>query len=208
MTPKLYSISEFLTIREKCFFCQKKLRPLIINFTGRQQKELPLINATLNENKFVFPLEHTTADYSIGMITTIEVSNNNLIFETVQNSFISTTPMTDQLLAGSTLRDFDVHLELYCSNKNCRMRYYLSSDILTFHFHDSKLFWVISPVQLFLESFRLNDLIINNDHSSQTTYIYSKGDDYTSPIKLPLIDFNLFGPDKLLNRIQTLVIFN
>lgn len=202
---KHYSnILEFTKVKETCLFCQSPLRAVLTNFIGPRKNGIPIINAPLKDDKFIFDLRHTTETYSIEARGIIDINTNVLKFEITNPT---ETPTTDQALARQAFGDLKPHVELYCPNKRCDVKYNLCSDVFTWR-HSAIRGDKIMPLKLYLECFKTGKLNVQNDCFQNMTFIYSIANEDADPISVPMLDFEEMGRDKLLVRIKTLVVWS
>jgi len=197
------NILEFTKLKEKCLFCRGPLRACLTNFIGYRKNGLPILNEPIENGRFVFFINHTTQNYDVQADVVIDAVNNKLILTLPEGSL---TEELDQYVAIQAFDDLRPHIELSCINKFCKNQYYLSTSI----FRIGNIFnnkWIISPPKLFLESFRTNSLLVQNDWLREETNIYFIANEDAEPIKVSLMDFEEMGSEKLLTRIQTYVVF-
>jgi hypothetical protein len=204
------NILDFTQIKETCLFCQQQLRPFLTNFTGFHKISLAILNASIASNRFSFPISHTTESYDIHANAAIDIVKNKLI---ITGSAGSPMSLLDQYVAKQALDDLRPYIQLTCHNKHCKYEYYLSSSILRIGMgnlmHNTNNGWTIEPIKLCYETFQTHNLVIQNDWSKEETLIYSINNEEAIPIKvIPIIDFNELGSEKLLQRIQTYVIYS
>lgn len=203
---KHYSnILEFTKVKERCLFCQSSLRTVLTNFIGPRKSGIPIINAPVKDDKFIFDIKHTTETYSIEARGTIDITTNVLTFD---NSRSTETPNADQLLAWQAFQDLKPHVELYCPNRECKVKYNLCSDVLVTRQKAYAIGWKMAPLKLYLECFKTNKLNVQNDCFQNMTFIYSITNEDADPISVPMLDFEKMGKDKLLTRVQTLVVWS
>lgn len=187
-------------------FCQKSLRVCLSNYLNpRANDTLPVIDATMQNNRFDFEIRHTTALYDIKAEAMVDASTNSLVYLVPTDA---ETPGLDQHVVNQALKELRPHIELLCNNAKCKHRYSLSSYTLTSQRRNDVNAWTIGPVKLFLETFRSGKYIVQNDWIKGDTSIYLYDNDAVEPIKTPIIDFEEMGKDRLLNRIRTLVTFS
>lgn len=198
------SILEFTKAKEKCLFCGIALRASLTNFIGVHKNGLPYLNVTIDRARFPFEIKHTTQSYDVRAQCVIDIVTNKMVL-TVPDS---NTPSIDQQVAKQAFIELKPHIELHCPNQKCKNRYTLSSYILDAQKIPGTVAWQIPPLKLFLESFKTNKLVVQNDWIKRDTNIYSIANEDADPIKVPFMDFEAMGKDKLLNRVQTLVTFS
>ena len=215
------TIADFSKIKERCFFCDSPLRCRLSNFT-MMNGEIPIINAPLTDGKFAFRLSRTTSSYTVEASVTIDALKNHLEFKIehftppVRNYyFVGENPTLDTMVARETFIDLLPHVQLYCPRlKSCPFLYTLSSDIfklspaLTTENPSLNKDWVILPIHLHSESFILGQWWIQNDYDRNQTSIYARNKSEAAPLITPIIDFANMGPEKLLTRIKTIVVFS
>jgi hypothetical protein len=186
-------------------FCEHPLRACLTNFLGLHKNGLPYLNATIDSGRFSFVVKHTTETYDIRANGVIDIVTNKLVLTVPPDS---ETPSIDQQVAKQAFVELKPHIELRCPNKKCKHRYTLSSYILDAQKIPGVVAWQISPIKLFLETFNTNKLVVQNDWIKKDTNIYSMINEETEPIKVPFMDFEAMGKDKLLTRVQTIVTFS
>jgi hypothetical protein len=201
------TILEFTKIKEGCLFCQAPLRTVLTNFINPRKARIPVINAPLQDEKFIFDINHTTATYSIEAKGTIDIKENILSFEITNPS---ETLNIDMLLAKKVFIDFHPHVELYCANKKCEVKYNLCSDVFAVeHVKDTdEARWKILPIIFYLECFKTSTINVQNDQYWKKTFIYSVSNEDAEPITIPMLDFEKMGPSKLLTRVQTYTVWS
>ncbi len=179
----------------------------LTNFIGFRDKSIPILNERFDNGRFSFNINHTTESYDISARAVIDTTANILVLKLSDKSV---TEHLDEYVAKQALDDLKPYIELYCPNKKCKYEYYLASYILkinhTFILKDPC--WLIEPPSLFLESFNTHSVVVQNDWIKGETNIYSIAHEDAKPIKVPIIDFEGMGKDKLLTRISTYVTFS
>jgi hypothetical protein len=201
---KFASILEFTDFKKECVFCKKPLRIVLTNFVGLRDDGVPVIKSYLKDNKFQFTINHTTASFDIKADVAIDVETNVISFANFTNGEL---PAIDEYLVKQTFEDYRPHIELYCSNAQCGLIYHLSSDWLR-STRSTTGTWNIIPFHLLLEGARVKSYIIHNYHNHSTTTIYSLRNTESGPLEVPRIDFSTMDKERLINRVQTLVIFS
>lgn len=208
MEDSFKSISDFIKFKEYCVFCKVPLRASVTNFIGTDGDGSALFSANLKDGKFCFSFEHTGYSYFIGSDVTIEPVQNLLTLSVVQDTEVS-MPVLDEYVVKQNLDNVKPYIELVCDNKECGMGYHLCSEAFKFtKVPGVKATWSISPFKLFLESFKTQTLIVQNDWIEKITRIYTLKNEEADPIKCPLVDFEGMDKDRLLNRVQLLVTFS
>lgn len=204
MTDLYPAIIDFLKCRESCFFCGARLKCRLSSFIGVGDNTLPIINAPLKDNKFVFNISHTAPTFSIKAEGAIDIKTNAMIF--IMKSFDTETPRLDESFIKQVFVDMKPHIQLYCPKKKCPYQYTVASSV--FHAGTIKHGWLILPFKIYYESFVLGNLWVQNDYANNCTNIHSRSKEQADPLIVPLQDFELMGKDKLVNRIRTLVTFS
>lgn len=220
MVDMYTTIASFSKIKERCFFCGGLLRCRLSNFII-MDGEVPIINAALSNDKFTFRLSRTTASYTVEASAIIYALSNQLKFKLEhltapsRNLYDTSTSSVDTMIAKETFLDFRPHIQLYCPRlKNCPFLYTISSDIfklspaLTSENPSLNRDWIILPFQMYSESFISGHLWVQNDYLRNQTYIYARNKTDADPLITPMINFESMGPEKLLNRIKTIVVFS
>lgn len=210
MQKQFDSILDFVGLRDRCLFCDRPLRVSLTNYLNpRENGLLPMLDSDLFENnKFFFRIKHTTENYDIKADGTLDIVNNILSFKEALGSH---TPAIDQYMAQQAFTGMQPYIALSCNNYSCKNRYSLSSyslSVMESYPNVPAHQWIISPLKLFLESFRVGHLIVQNNWISQTTHIHSFINENTVPLKVPFMDFESMDKEKLLTRVKTLVTFS
>lgn len=196
---KFNFIEEFATIRNKCLFCDSKLKFVFTTTLGIAKPSIPNIKAKCKDGKFVFDLKHHTARDIVDAEVIIDVRTNKLTFNPYSKA------------AAPALESLSPHVELQCYNKKCKMNYYLCSSIFHMTMSDDifSLDFEIKPFKLDWECFNISKFWVKNDYRNKTTDIYSVINDFNhKPIIMPMIDFQSLANDKIINKILTLVNFS
>jgi hypothetical protein len=189
------NIKDFLNIKSKCSFCQTILTPIFTNFTGLYNY-IPLIVSKLNDNYFNFNLNYISCSMSVNVDINLNIINNELIYSPISYPI-------NQII--DVFESINPHVELVCCNKFCSMNYYICSNILSCKRSNSSNL-KIRPLSLGWECCNVGKFWIQNVNNN--TNIYSTINENLNPIKVDFIDFNLFGKDKLENRIKTIIAFS
>lgn len=195
------SITEFIKYKEKCFFCDSKLKCRLTNFIG-VSNDLPIINAPITANTISFPVDCTTASFDLKAEGKIDIRTNALVFLLKEQA----TPSIDDMLAKNTFLGFKPHIQLYCANKQCKHDYTVASD--TFRTGKIKHGYLILPFKLYYESFVTGSLWVQNNYLQNKTYIHTRNNPDANPITSTLLNFEKMGKNKLLMRVKTLVVFS
>ena len=203
MTKEYFNaIDGFVKIRDKCPFCQHDITVRLRNFvSGPGNGKLSTINSRLVSDHFVFDFQYVSYSTTIKSKGTINALTNYVSFDLDYD-------VCTEFDADKVIESFDSicpHVELSCENKACKMEYYLASSIFRFE-KLSGFTALVKPMSLEFESCNVGKLWIQNDPSRQITKIYTRGNE--QPMQTQYLDFDLFGKDKLINRIKTLVVFS
>jgi hypothetical protein len=201
------SILDFTKLKSTCIFCQQSLRASLTNFVGLRKNGLPVLNVPLAGRRIRFRIKHTTESYDIEADATLDIVSNVVVFTLAQGSEM---PYLDQRVASQAFIELKPYFDLHCSNKKCKNGYSLSTYYmlgLTKHSNTASS-WSIPTPKLFLENFVTNKYVVQNDWTKETTTIYSRDNENMEPIRVPFMNFEEMGGDKLLNRIPTLVTFS
>lgn len=198
MQETFQSIAEFIKIREHCVFCSSKLKPVLTNFI--LGVSIPIINAKVLNNKFSFNLLCTKESFSISVNVTIDIHTNILQF--------SILDIEEYELAKTVFADYKPHVKLYCPSKKCKMKYNISSDVFRYDYTSEPSQLKVRPFMLYMESFVLDRLWIQNDWINNYMNIYSQVHFNAAPIRADLLDLEEMGKEKIINRVRTLVTFS
>lgn len=205
------TIEDFLCIRENCVFCQRKLKCVLSSFDVGP-RSLPIFNAYVQNNKLEFDFHHTSATWQINAQISIDIKSNLLslkLNEPITTDELNTLAI-DHIVAKGIFENLNPHVELYCSNRKCKMKYTLCGSMLkSDKVGDEISIFKIRPFYLYMETFELDNLWIQNDWSTHALNIYIKNKIDTAPIKYPeLLDLQEMGKDKIITRIKTLVTYS
>lgn len=198
---KFQAIEDFTSIRQRCLFCNTKLKFVFTTTLGTSKAEIPLIKANWTDNRFTFDLVYNSASINVNAEVTINTKTNEVFFN---------PDTTSGMIA---LEGLSPHVELQCSNKKCKMNYYLCSSSISlsvdFDVEEPNLHYKVMPIRLEWECFNVSKFWVKNDYLHKTTDIYSAVDDFDhKPIMMPMLDFQLMDSDKIANKILTMVNFS
>jgi hypothetical protein len=194
------SIDEFSKIRENCVFCHTKLKPTITNFIIGST--IPVIRAKLKNDEWMFVMLCTNESFSITVNVSINSHTNELQF------LINAPDTEDYEKAKGVLNDYMPHMKLACPNKKCKMKYSIQSDVFRLDPTPDPSTYKIRPIILYMESFYLDRLWIQNEWLKNRMFIYSQTNINADSIKADLLNLEDMGQDKIVNRIRTLVTFS
>lgn len=202
---KFEKMADFINIRKKCIFCQTPLRVNFANYLGVRMNGMPVISAPLEDGLFKFQFNHTTADFSIKADITIQPTTNIVILD----NFGDDTPNINVSLVKRVLEEHSPLIEIYCASKSCKTKYHILSEPLKMIkvTKVSKAYQIL-PFKMFLEGFKVKNLMVHNWHDSPDTRIYSTKNEDAEPLRVPRIDFESMSKERLFTRIQTLVTFS
>lgn len=199
----LYSIAEFINLRQQCIFCDTPLITTLTSFSfARHKYGSPLISS-LKDGKFQLNIARPDDGFQNGFI---DVKTGALSFDKDLSSF---TPYLDCFMAKNSFLDLRPHVELFCSNQNCGTDYYLSSEALSLSEVDRKEpIWSVDPLAVGWESFRTDTSVICNVWKEGLLFIYSIDDPETKALKFPALDFGKISKEKLLDKISIMKVFS
>jgi hypothetical protein len=195
------NIAEFSKCKETCFFCDTKLKCRLTNFIGLSN-DLPIINAHAKCELISFDINHVTPHWQVKADATIDIRTNALTFVLAKGD----TPSIDSATVRSTFSEMLPHIQLYCSTRKCRYQYTVASDII--HYDQIDTGWIIKPLDLYYESFVVDNLWVQNDYTKHKMNIYSRIRVDAEPITSKLLDLQAMGKHRVLNRVKTLVVFS
>lgn len=215
MKKNFINIEEFFGVKEQCVFCQSKLKIIFINFS-RAADDIPIIKAKVKDGKFCFNMKHVTNSFELDAEIELDIKTNVLKFFIPNMKEADFTKVLDYWVAQQVFENLGPHVELYCSNRKCKMKYHICTD--TFKLtrqglpeelatENSNAF-KIKYVRLYMESFVLSQLWVQNDWLYNSTNIFPKNNPNAEPIKTGLLDLESMSTDKIINRIKTLVTFS
>lgn len=203
MSKFFKSITDFIQHQSECVFCQQPLHAELTNYVGLRGNDLPILNVEIaNCQPIYFRLRHTTENYHVEAEVDIDLTNNYLSFCMPQTE----TPFVDRNLALQAFDDLKPFIDLYCANPACKYGYHVSSDNLFIQgLPNANNQWTIEPIKLYLEGFKTPLYKVLSDCFRRETYIYV--DDVSVPIKTAQLNFQEMGKNKLLNRLNTIVLY-
>lgn len=197
-------ISEFIDFKKACPFCDKPLKPTLTNFVVFDNK-LPLINSKLDNNSFNFDIKHTTININVKATGTLDICTNDLKFNIHPDSSYLNGPLS-YIHMMDVFEQFKPHVQLSCINKLCNMDYYCCSNVFSLTLNVDNL--KVNEFILYIESSKVGKCLVQNDHIYGLTRIHSMSKAESSPIEMPLLDFESIGKEKLCTRISTIVTFS
>ena len=201
----LKTIKDFLSVKGRCIFCQTALRKVLTNFIGIGKDGIPVLNTQIENDIINFNVDWTTDYYSIAAKGQLDINTNVLTFTSDKEDATFLVADVRPLDAFSKMKP---HMELYCPNKKCKMKYTISSDVFVFTNSNSPgSSWKINTPSVWMETFIIGNLWVQNDWVYSKTNIYSRNNPDANPITVDLIDFESMSKEKLLTRIKTLVTF-
>ena len=214
-TP-LDTIKDFIQVKQHCVFCKSPLRAILTNFEGLGKNGIPMLNAPVKDSKIVFNVSNTTAAYSLDAEGKLDIRTNALVFDlSLFRAFPSPyTLASDEPEGEPRAREVFLglkpHMQLYCASKACGREYAISSGVFTLQrLHGDRAFaWTVNRFRVWMETFVLDNLWVQNDWIRGTTNIYSRSNPNADAITVPLIDFESMTSTKLLTRVKTLVTFS
>lgn len=203
---KFLKMSDFISLKKDCIFCQTPLRVNLSNYIGVKMNGLPAISAPLEDGLFKLNFKHTTPEFSIKADITMQPSTNIVIFDNFTNGDL---PNVDAYLVKKSFEEYSPLVELYCASKSCKSKYHILSEPLTMIkvAKVTKAYQVL-PFKLFLEGFRVKNLVVSNIQTDGKTSIHSLRNEDADPLRVDKIDFESMSKEKLFTRIQTLVTFS
>lgn len=206
MKTKFENIKDFLSIKERCPFCNGKLKSIFINFS-RQPNNIPRIKSEIDGDELSFVFTDVTAHHKIHVSIQIDMATNMMKISPLSDDNVFDTNYF--WLIESTFENLGPHMELYCPKKKC-MKYCLVSNTFKADCKEKPpgLLYKIKPVYLFYESFSTPNLWIQNEWSHARTNIYSKSNLDIEPLRTKLLDIEALGAEKVLTRVKTLVTFS
>ncbi len=209
MKTHFETVKDFLSVKERCPFCNSKLKPIFINFS--RQRDVPRIKSEINGDEFSFVFTDTTTSHDIRVLICIDMANNRMKISPLPHDTVFDSKFSWLII--STFENLGPHMELYCSKKNCKMKYCLFSTFfkcsadITDITSDERVY-KIKPFELLMESFSTPRLWVQNDWVGNQTSIYSNSNLTADPIKTEMLDIEALGKEKVLTRIKTLVTFS
>jgi hypothetical protein len=176
----------------------------------RANKNIPIISADLAGDEFAFKFDYVSADTHIKSRGFLTVSSNQLKFF-IDDEWSSASAWSNIFNCFDTLNP---HIELRCPSKKCGMEYYLASE--EFKYKNYNPFNTSMELQPFTyyENCTIGKTWVHNKERENCTYLFSTIHHNSDlkrldmPVKVPLIDFESFGKEKLITRIKTIINFS
>jgi hypothetical protein len=201
------SIEDFFKIKESCVFCGGKLEIIFINFS-RSSNDVPIIKSKEKDGKFQFHMKHTTPGFELEANVEIDIRTNLVKFDLL-NKEDRSTEILDCFLVQETFENLGPHIELYCPSRSCGLNYCISSDNFRCDsVPNEPSVWKIRSVRLYMESFVVDNLWVQNDWIFNSTNIYLRDNANTEPLRTKIMNLEGMGRDKIITRIKTLVTFS
>jgi hypothetical protein len=117
-----------------------------------------------------------------------------------------------QAVCCKNFEKLSLHLSLKCENKNCNNNYFIASSHIKcankYIGQDNKAYFNLAPIDLYMESFTVEDVWVQNLWSENITCLYSVENFDNPPIEVPLIDWNEVDELKIKNKIKTLIVLS
>jgi len=202
------NILEFSKIKDKCIFCDHSLNCELTSFNDLKESVIPSLNVPIKNNSFSFRINHTTENYDIKADIIIDIISNKIKISIPEYLM---TSLLDKYVAINALHDMKPCINVYCNNKLCKNKYSIVSHILDIRSYENYLFgtdWEVMPIKLYLEFFKTNKFLVQNNWIIRDTSIFSLQNTNSIPIKIEMLDFEAMGPLKLLQRVNTIIVFS
>lgn len=209
---KVYSIKEFLDIKEKCAFCNEPLKPNLSCYSSHLNtwKNTPTIISKFNNNNCNFDINYDSISVHIKANVSVNLDSDELSFNVDPDSYYH----NNYVFCNSSIIDVLSHLKPYiileCNNRKCKMNYYICSN--SFYIYsclDDKCF--IKPFRLYYDACTIDKYWVQNDWIYNKTNILRLQKPDSDGIKIPLIDLvnsKKIDKDKFCSRIRTIVTFS
>jgi hypothetical protein len=207
-----HNIDQLIKYRDKCIFCQTKLKTILTNHINF--KNVPTLSSKFKADQFEFSLTYNAANMDFQVDLRLDAVNNFLVFdkpivsEHYEKGLCEYFHVFEQVIR--TFNDLRIHTETYCPSRKCGLKYYFSS--INFYIWnatelpDKKC--LIPHIQLSDECFNVGNYWVQNTIYDDKTNIYSTKHPDKDPIIQDLIDFSSLDKDKLLNKIKMLITFS
>lgn len=162
----------------------------------------------INDN-FIVNINYNGSQIYMKATAFVGLKNNRISFEF--EDFIIYGDVYNK--AVSNFEKLNLHLALKCENKECASNYFICSDLLRCGKRHLELDRVnstfeIEPFKLYMESFVIDDIWIQNLWNENKTCIYSIEKYENDPIEIDLIDWSEMNYNKIISKIQTIVTFS
>ena len=201
------NIDAFISHKDKCPFCQNKLRAALTNFV-MSADTIPIIKCRIDNGQFHFNIKHTSHSFHISAEASINTQDNILQLQ-ITTHIVLEQFAKDYIMAKSVFENMKPYIELYCPSRKCKMKYRMCSDIFVCLKIEGKYSsFKIKPFPVYMESFVTGDWWVHNDWINESTSIYNRNKTDSEPIRTGIINLESMGKEKVINRIKTLVTFS
>jgi hypothetical protein len=192
--------NEFIGFKRSCLMCGSSLKPIVSNFTT-MSGGIPSIKSNYDKNNFDFKIDYNSSTTNVNCEVIIDCQDNVVKFIEKECQLID--PQKKDILAFEMM---DLHFENYCTNKECKHKYYISSDILRIDKNLTEC--TLKPIKLYCESFSVGKITVFNDYHNRVTNIFSNRKRSADKIEVAILDFSGLDRQKILNKVKTLVNFS
>ena len=157
-------------------------------------------------NSFEISINYSGAQINIEADCLLGLDSNHIRFDIRDKSRGHYSPYTK---SANNFEKLSLHMTLKCNNKECHHHYVICSKPLTCipNKQEHPVF-EIAPFQLYMESFVIEGSWIQNLWIEDVTCIYSVKNHDDEPIEIPIIDWSKLDPNKIRNKVKTLVTFS
>jgi hypothetical protein len=202
------TLQDFVYLQDKCIFCQSPLKIELTNGLQVDSIRLPDICAPLKNNQFTFKLKYDGERLHFDVGVCINLINNKFSFFYYGLDIATHKEVADALMSLSP------QIELLCQNKECHSNYCLRSKSLEIDGNAN-----LKLTCLAMEMFSLSHWQVCNYYPpiygldstlifSIESYLYDRYTNFSNAIKCDRIDFESMPPEKLVNRLRTIVTFS
>lgn len=200
MITYFQNVNEFIAFKQNCLLCGSELKPVVSNFTT-MSGGIPSIKSSYDSHNFDFRIDYNSSTTSVSCKVIIDCRDNTVKF--INNDCWLIDPQKKDISAFEMM---DLHFENYCANKECKHKYYISTDVLRIEEKSGSC--NLKPIKLYCESFSVGKIIVFNDYANGVTNIFSHKKRSASPIEVAMLDFSGLDREKILNKVKTLVNFS
>jgi hypothetical protein len=204
-------IQDFCTIKDCCLFCGHKLKLQLSNFMGHSGG-VPSLSIPCVDDTFEVSINYSGKQINLEADGFLGVKTNKIFFKIRdKTTFFYNDPHGK---SASNFEKLCLHMALKCNNEACTNNYFLCSSLLKCLPRGFEQSFVkqpsfeIAPFQLYMESFTVGDVWIQNLWSENITCLYSVENYDHEPIEIKLIDWSKMSIEKIKNKIKTLVILS
>lgn len=208
------SIKQFSQHKRNCLICNSPLELVITNWGTNKFMNNEIVHSFVVNEQLQFSFTYKTFSCTYQSTASIDINTGILTLFNIKDI------KTIQYIV-SMLNDYYAHVELQCNNSKCNSCYCLTTSPLKFHLpssEESNIF--LYPFNIKEESFYIKDnhnLWIENNFIKNNLSIKIMNSTISSTLNslntkkiiLPyLIDFNNLSKEKIVSKINTIILYS